>query len=76
MRNCWPSVTAFSPLIVEGELHVYSIPNRPSIQRIKLVFLARNVFYLPLYRDCDDKSILTDEDNKMSKIKGFSGMGR
>lgn len=27
-------------------------------------------------RDCDDKEVLTEGDNKISQIKGFSGVGR
>ena len=28
------------------------------------------------FRDCDDKELLKEEDRKISKIKGISGMGR
>ena len=28
------------------------------------------------FRDCDDKALLKEEDRKLSKIRGISGMGR
>lgn len=46
------------------------------------MFLNRKVtnsykerFHLDIW-DCDDKEMLKEEDNKVSKIKGISGMGR
>ena len=40
--------------------------------------IAISVFmcYCCCLRDCDDKTVLKEGDNKVTKIKGISGMGR
>ena len=40
-----------------------------------LIINVNNLIIVDL-RDCDDKELLKEEDRKISKIKGISGMGR
>ena len=42
---------------------------------VSLIVKINNVTTVDL-RDCDDKDLLKEEDRKISKIKGISGMGR
>ena len=42
---------------------------------VSLIIKVNHVSTVDL-RDCDDKELLKEEDRKISKIKGISGMGR
>lgn len=42
---------------------------------IKVTNAYKERFHLDVW-DCDDKEVLTEGDNKISQIKGFSGVGR
>ncbi|XP_078347490.1 BAI1-associated protein 3-like isoform X1 [Oculina patagonica] len=42
---------------------------------MKVSNLNTEIFHLDIW-DCDDKALLKEEDSKLSKIKGISGMGR
>ena len=44
-------------------------------QHVSLIVKVNHVSTVDL-RDCDDKELLKEEDRKISKIKGISGMGR
>ncbi|CAH3143387.1 unnamed protein product [Porites evermanni] len=65
----------------EDSIHVTSVkentlnPVWNEAFTMKVTNSYKEKFHLDIW-DCDDKDVLKEEDNKITKIKGFSGMGR